>query len=82
MDERNCTNTAFDLCPLSRLCIQAPREPAAFSKSTGCDSEIPHEKLTIAQARRGTPGHPSQYCFVFIDYCHVAQRLHIMSVPA
>ncbi|XP_056266527.1 choline-phosphate cytidylyltransferase B-like isoform X2 [Pseudoliparis swirei] len=34
---------------------QALREPAAFAKSTGFESEIPHDKLTIAQARRGTP---------------------------
>ncbi|KAG7217318.1 hypothetical protein INR49_027862 [Caranx melampygus] len=34
---------------------RALREPAAFAKSTGCESENPHEKLTIAQARRGTP---------------------------
>ncbi|XP_056911338.1 phosphate cytidylyltransferase 1B, choline b [Takifugu flavidus] len=36
---------------------RALREPAAFSKSTGCDPEIPHEKVTLAQARRGTPAH-------------------------
>lgn len=72
MDELDYENTAFDqaehvfvslrslsLSP-SCLCIQALREPAAFAKSTGCESEIPHEKLTITQARRGTPGHTSQ----------------------
>ncbi|KAK5918038.1 hypothetical protein CgunFtcFv8_002839 [Champsocephalus gunnari] len=31
------------------------RQPAAFAKSTGCDSQTPHDKLTITQARRGTP---------------------------
>ncbi|KAF7670379.1 hypothetical protein LDENG_00299740 [Lucifuga dentata] len=36
---------------------RALREPAAFAKNTGCESEIPQEKLTIAQARRGTPAH-------------------------
>uniref|UniRef100_UPI0037E969EE choline-phosphate cytidylyltransferase B-like n=1 Tax=Semicossyphus pulcher TaxID=241346 RepID=UPI0037E969EE len=36
---------------------RALREPAAFAKSTGCESDVPHEKLTIAQARRGTPAH-------------------------
>ncbi|TKS83028.1 Choline-phosphate cytidylyltransferase B [Collichthys lucidus] len=36
---------------------RAPREPAAFAKTTGYESDIPHEKLTIAQARRGTPAH-------------------------
>ncbi|XP_022618285.1 choline-phosphate cytidylyltransferase B-like [Seriola dumerili] len=40
-----------------RRSVQALREPAAFAKSTGCESETPHEKLTIAQARRGTPAH-------------------------
>lgn len=38
------------------VCIQALREPAAFSKPTGCDSEVPYEKVTLAQARKGTPG--------------------------
>ncbi|XP_029957706.1 choline-phosphate cytidylyltransferase B-like [Salarias fasciatus] len=36
---------------------RALREPAAFAKSTGCELEVPHEKLTIAQAKRGTPAH-------------------------
>ncbi|XP_029375373.1 choline-phosphate cytidylyltransferase B-like [Echeneis naucrates] len=40
-----------------RRSVQALREPAAFAKATGCESDIPHEKLTIAQARRGTPAH-------------------------
>uniref|UniRef100_A0A3B4G7Z1 choline-phosphate cytidylyltransferase n=1 Tax=Pundamilia nyererei TaxID=303518 RepID=A0A3B4G7Z1_9CICH len=39
----------------SGLCVQTPREPADFAKSTGFESDIPHDKLTIAQARRGTP---------------------------
>lgn len=34
---------------------RTPREPADFAKSTGFESDIPHDKLTIAQARRGTP---------------------------
>ncbi|XP_028322427.1 choline-phosphate cytidylyltransferase B-like [Gouania willdenowi] len=34
---------------------KALREPAAFAKSTGYECEVPHEKLTLAQARRGTP---------------------------
>ncbi|XP_022046231.1 phosphate cytidylyltransferase 1B, choline b [Acanthochromis polyacanthus] len=34
---------------------RALREPATFAKSTGYETTIPHEKLTIAQARRGTP---------------------------
>lgn len=36
--------------------MQALREPAAFSKRTGCDTEVPYEKVTLAQARKGTPG--------------------------
>lgn len=43
-------------CLLSRPWFQALTEPAAFSKPTGCDSEVPYEKLTLAQARKGTPG--------------------------
>ncbi|XP_036377565.1 choline-phosphate cytidylyltransferase B-like isoform X1 [Megalops cyprinoides] len=31
------------------------REPAIFAKETSCDCRAPHEKLTIAQARCGTP---------------------------
>ncbi|XP_071193907.1 choline-phosphate cytidylyltransferase B-like isoform X2 [Salvelinus alpinus] len=31
------------------------REPALFAKKTGYESEVPHEKMTIAQAKRGTP---------------------------
>lgn len=34
---------------------RALREPAVYAKSTGYESDIPHEKLTIAQAKRGTP---------------------------
>ncbi|XP_008425249.1 choline-phosphate cytidylyltransferase B-like [Poecilia reticulata] len=34
---------------------KALREPAPFARQTGYETEIPHEKLTIAQARRGTP---------------------------
>ncbi|KAL0994012.1 hypothetical protein UPYG_G00116740 [Umbra pygmaea] len=31
------------------------REPALFAKETGYETEVPHEKLTISQAKRGTP---------------------------
>ncbi|XP_020319460.1 choline-phosphate cytidylyltransferase B isoform X3 [Oncorhynchus kisutch] len=31
------------------------REPALFAKKTGYESEVPHEKMTIVQAKRGTP---------------------------
>ncbi|XP_074528724.1 choline-phosphate cytidylyltransferase B-like isoform X2 [Halichoeres trimaculatus] len=34
---------------------RALREPAAYAKSTGYESDVLHEKLTITQARRGTP---------------------------
>ncbi|KAG7274360.1 hypothetical protein CRUP_028681 [Coryphaenoides rupestris] len=34
---------------------RALREPAIFAKANGCISEPPTEKLTLAQARRGTP---------------------------
>ncbi|XP_034540087.1 phosphate cytidylyltransferase 1, choline, beta b isoform X2 [Notolabrus celidotus] len=34
---------------------RALREPAAYAKTTGYESDVPHEKLTIAQARKGTP---------------------------
>lgn len=37
------------------LC-QTLTEPAIFASETSCDCRAPHEKLTIAQARRGTPG--------------------------
>ncbi|XP_036799589.1 choline-phosphate cytidylyltransferase B isoform X4 [Oncorhynchus mykiss] len=30
-------------------------EPAIFAKDTSCECRAPHEKLSIAQARRGTP---------------------------
>ncbi|KAM6907822.1 choline-phosphate cytidylyltransferase B-like isoform 1-T1 [Xenentodon cancila] len=33
------------------------REPAVFAKPTGYETDITHEKLTIVQARRGTPAH-------------------------
>ncbi|XP_021167786.2 phosphate cytidylyltransferase 1, choline, beta b [Fundulus heteroclitus] len=36
---------------------KALREPAPFSKPTSYEAENPHEKLTIAQARKGTPAH-------------------------
>lgn len=35
---------------------QTLTEPAIFASETSCDCRAPHEKLTIAQARRGTPG--------------------------
>ncbi|XP_023817942.1 choline-phosphate cytidylyltransferase B [Oryzias latipes] len=34
---------------------RALREPAVYAKPTGFKSEVPHEKLTITQARKGTP---------------------------
>lgn len=58
----------------SALCVQALREPAAFAKSTGCESEIPQDKLTIAQARRGTPGHTSIVFVSIANKCHATER--------
>ncbi|XP_063811776.1 choline-phosphate cytidylyltransferase B isoform X5 [Pseudophryne corroboree] len=39
-------------CPQPRLTAAAP---APFAEETSCKCEAPHEKLTIAQARLGTP---------------------------
>ncbi|XP_048350445.1 choline-phosphate cytidylyltransferase B isoform X3 [Sphaerodactylus townsendi] len=39
-------------CPLPRLTLSAP---APFAGETSCQCKAPHEKLTIAQARLGTP---------------------------
>ncbi|XP_037543355.1 phosphate cytidylyltransferase 1B, choline b [Nematolebias whitei] len=36
---------------------KALREPAPFAKPTDWESVDPHEKLTITQARKGTPAH-------------------------
>ncbi|XP_051902740.1 phosphate cytidylyltransferase 1B, choline b isoform X1 [Hippocampus zosterae] len=54
---RNRGGTNQQQAPRSRrrASSRALREPAAFAKSTGYESEVPHEKLTIAQAKRGTP---------------------------
>ncbi|XP_036380004.1 choline-phosphate cytidylyltransferase B-like isoform X1 [Megalops cyprinoides] len=39
-------------CPLPRTTL---REPAIFAGEKSCECRAPHEKLTITQARRGTP---------------------------
>ncbi|XP_024135726.1 choline-phosphate cytidylyltransferase B isoform X2 [Oryzias melastigma] len=39
-------------CPHPRTTLI---EPAIFARETSCDCRAPHEKLTIEQARRGTP---------------------------
>ncbi|XP_064206844.1 choline-phosphate cytidylyltransferase B-like isoform X2 [Anguilla rostrata] len=39
-------------CPQLRTTLN---EPAIFADETSCECRAPHEKLTIAQARRGTP---------------------------
>ncbi|XP_032186314.1 choline-phosphate cytidylyltransferase B isoform X3 [Mustela erminea] len=39
-------------CPQPRLTLTAP---APFADETSCQCQAPHEKLTIAQARLGTP---------------------------
>ncbi|XP_066501682.1 phosphate cytidylyltransferase 1B, choline b isoform X2 [Hoplias malabaricus] len=36
---------------------QTLREPAVFAKASGSDCDVLHDKLTLAQARRGTPAH-------------------------
>lgn len=36
--------------------LQTLREPAIFAKDSGSETEVPHDKVTLAQARRGTPG--------------------------
>lgn len=42
--------------PVGFSLSQTLTEPAIFASETSCDCRAPHEKLTIAQARRGTPG--------------------------
>ncbi|XP_033964773.1 choline-phosphate cytidylyltransferase B isoform X4 [Pseudochaenichthys georgianus] len=39
-------------CPHPRTTLT---KPAIFARESSCDCRAPHEKLTIAQARRGTP---------------------------
>uniref|UniRef100_A0A3Q3FT10 choline-phosphate cytidylyltransferase n=1 Tax=Labrus bergylta TaxID=56723 RepID=A0A3Q3FT10_9LABR len=39
-------------CPHPRTTLT---EPAIFARETSCECRAPHEKLTITQARRGTP---------------------------
>ena len=54
-----CLRNVFLLSSCSSFCLhalQALREPAIFAKANSGSSEPPAEKLTLAQARRGTPG--------------------------
>uniref|UniRef100_A0A8C1Q556 choline-phosphate cytidylyltransferase n=1 Tax=Cyprinus carpio TaxID=7962 RepID=A0A8C1Q556_CYPCA len=37
--------------------VKAFREPAIFAKQSGSSSDTPHDKVTLAQAHRGTPAH-------------------------
>ncbi|KAF4098374.1 phosphate cytidylyltransferase 1B, choline b [Onychostoma macrolepis] len=37
--------------------IKALREPAIFAKQSGSALDTPHDKVNLAQARRGTPAH-------------------------
>ncbi|XP_076836461.1 phosphate cytidylyltransferase 1B, choline b [Brachyhypopomus gauderio] len=37
--------------------VKTLREPAVFAQESGTDVDTPHNKLTVAQARRGTPVH-------------------------
>nr|XP_040022983.1 choline-phosphate cytidylyltransferase B isoform X4 [Gasterosteus aculeatus aculeatus] len=39
----------------SRGPLKTLTKPAIFARETSCDCRAPHEKLSIAQARRGTP---------------------------
>lgn len=48
--------TATHSLPRSLSLWQTLTEPAIFASETSCDCRAPHEKLTITQARRGTPG--------------------------
>lgn len=44
------------LFSLSSSRPQTLTKPAIFARETSCDCRAPHEKLSITQARRGTPG--------------------------
>ncbi|CAJ1082303.1 choline-phosphate cytidylyltransferase B isoform X1 [Xyrichtys novacula] len=48
-----CTAVAPFCC--KRGPLKTLTEPAIFARETSCECRAPHEKLTIAQARRGTP---------------------------
>lgn len=53
---------------LSSSLSQTLTEPAIFARETSCDCRAPHEKLSITQARRGTPGTVDLLCSVsFLD---------------
>ena len=45
----------LNLLPFS-FSLQTLTAPAPFADETSCQCQAPHEKLTIAQARLGTPG--------------------------
>lgn len=45
--------------------LQTLTEPAIFAKETSCECRAPHEKLTVEQARLGTPGQ-----FAFSVFSH------------
>jgi len=63
---------------------RAPRktlsQPAAFAKTTGYETDIPHDKLTVAQAKRGTPAHrPVRvYADGIFDLFHSGHALALM----
>ncbi|XP_051266388.1 choline-phosphate cytidylyltransferase B isoform X2 [Dicentrarchus labrax] len=50
----SCCAAVAPLC-CRRGALKTLTEPAIFARETSCDCRAPHEKLTIAQARRGTP---------------------------
>lgn len=58
---------------------QTLTEPAIFASETSCDCRAPHEKLTIAQARRGTPG-TTGHVVPLSDLCSLCSLYNIMSV--
>ncbi|XP_042366025.1 choline-phosphate cytidylyltransferase B isoform X1 [Plectropomus leopardus] len=51
---RSCCAAVAPFCS-RRGPVKTLTEPAIFARETSCDCRAPHEKLTIAQARRGTP---------------------------
>ncbi|XP_020319461.1 choline-phosphate cytidylyltransferase B isoform X4 [Oncorhynchus kisutch] len=55
------------------------REPALFAKKTGYESEVPHEKMTIVQAKRGTPVRPVRvYADGIFDLFHSGHARALM----
>lgn len=51
--------------------LQTLTEPAIFTAETNCECQAPHEKLTVDQARLGTPGQS------VLPYISTLFQLHI-----